>query len=56
LNHDVAIVGYGTNPDGTEYWIAKNSWGERWGENGFFYVVKGAEVCSLAHTACFPVA
>jgi hypothetical protein len=23
LNHDVAIVGYGTNPDGTEYWIAK---------------------------------
>jgi len=33
--HAVAIVGY----DSVEqYWIAKNSWGENWGENGYFKI------------------
>ena len=38
-NHAVAIVGFGeddTNPICQKYWLAKNSWGPYWGENGFF--------------------
>jgi C1A family cysteine protease len=55
-NHAVTIVGYGAKPDGTKYWIAKNSWNETWGEKGFFYVLKGASgICSLANTAYFPI-
>lgn len=34
VNHAVTLVGYGTDSDGTQYWIIRNSWGNRWGKNG----------------------
>jgi len=39
-HHSVAIVGYGVY-DGATYWIAKNSWGTAWGENGYFRIFAG---------------
>ncbi len=33
--HLVTIIGYDAPG---EYWIAKNSWGEDWGMDGFFYI------------------
>jgi len=38
--HAVKIVGWGEEK-GEEYWIAQNSWGPAWGENGFFRIKFG---------------
>jgi len=38
--HSVSIVGYDMTAD-VPYWIAKNSWGGSWGENGFFRIKMG---------------
>lgn len=36
--HCVTIVGYNDNPG---YWICKNSWGEDWGDKGYFNIAYG---------------
>lgn len=38
--HAVKIVGWGEE-EGVKYWIAANSWSEKWGENGFFRIQIG---------------
>ncbi len=43
-NHIVALVGW---DDDHNSWIAKNSWGYDWGQDGYFEIVRG--------TSCFAV-
>ncbi|CAO2150398.1 unnamed protein product [Urochloa humidicola] len=57
-DHMIALVGYGAKPDGTKYWIGKNSWGQNWGENGFVYLHKRSPttgLCALAESAYYPI-
>jgi len=54
VNHAVLMVGYGTcdgdntpdcgtAPDGTPFWIVKNSWGTGWGLSGYFLILRGVD-------------
>lgn len=35
MNHEIQLVGYGTDKELGDYWLARNSWGPHWGEEGF---------------------
>lgn len=59
-NHALLITGYGQEIDRrgelVRYWIARNSWGTDWGENGFVRVKRGdgrkgtPGVCGIARS------
>ncbi|CAH2104174.1 unnamed protein product [Euphydryas editha] len=51
ISHAVLLVGYGTGEDGTPYWLIKNSWGENWGENGYFRIQRGVNCVLVAQEA-----
>lgn len=58
-DHAVALVGYGVTDDGIKYWLAKNSWGENWGEKGYIRLRRMVDwpegMCGLAQYAYYPV-
>uniref|UniRef100_A0A8C1UDK2 Tubulointerstitial nephritis antigen-like 1 n=1 Tax=Cyprinus carpio TaxID=7962 RepID=A0A8C1UDK2_CYPCA len=49
--HSVRITGWGEERDYNgrthKYWIAANSWGKNWGEDGYFRIARGVNECEI---------
>lgn len=44
--HAVVVLGWGSE-GGRDYWLIKNSWSEKWGDHGFFKMLRGQDECGI---------
>eukprot|EP00971_Amphidinium_carterae_P214116 4249330-Amphidinium_carterae.1 len=42
VDHAVLLIGYGQDA-GNSYWTMQNSWGDDWGEGGYFRMARGTD-------------
>lgn len=49
IHHSALLYGFGTakfkSGKTIDYWMAKNSWSNSWGDNGYFRIVRGKNMC-----------
>ena len=54
-HHSVTVTGYDEDEEGVGFWSVKNSWGDSWGEGGFFRIARGFGHCSFGTFYTVPV-
>ena len=60
VNHAVVAVGFGET-EATEahpsvpFFIVRNSWSTSWGMEGYFWILRGQNLCGISDCASFPI-
>jgi len=56
IDHGVLVVGYGHDEESKlDYWIVKNSWGAKWGEDGYVRMARNHNnTCAITSYATIP--
>lgn len=55
MNHAVLATGFGYDPASKKnYYVVKNSWGTKWGDNGYFKIEAMKNMCAIAVCNSFP--
>lgn len=52
VDHCIQITGVNTE-EGDSYWIIRNSWGTRWGNDGYIYLKTGEDMCAITTDPTF---
>eukprot|EP00927_Polykrikos_kofoidii_P077062 TRINITY_DN74051_c0_g1_i1.p1 TRINITY_DN74051_c0_g1~~TRINITY_DN74051_c0_g1_i1.p1 ORF type:complete len:759 (+),score=92.75 TRINITY_DN74051_c0_g1_i1:318-2594(+) len=52
----VQLLGWGITSDSISFWIGENSFGNRWGESGYFRWIRGIDHLGIERTALFCLA
>lgn len=57
LDHAVAVVGWGTDPVGGDFWWVRNSWGTSWGDQGYIKIarVEGEGICGIQMDTAYSI-
>jgi len=54
INHAVLATGYGVE-NGVKFWNVKNSWGETWGNKGYFKIERETNMCAISQCNAYPL-
>jgi cathepsin L len=53
INHAVVLMGYGTDEEsGEDYWLIRNSWSPRWGEEGYIRLFREDPAVASSSDQC----
>lgn len=45
--HAIAVVGWGTDVNGVDYWLIENSWSTQWGDKGYYRMKRGVNQAGI---------
>jgi cathepsin X len=53
IDHEISVVGFGYDASQQmDYWVIRNSWGEYWGDRGYFRLQMGVDQVGIESNSC----